>query len=194
MRIRGVDCAELRIEDLTEQLEFARLSRPLFNVDAKEVVRDTRSSAAEAGRAVRILEDTRRTFPDPARSRQDQTELLFILRNALARRCAGIASRSESSRRQRPHGRDRERRRASPGRIQRFLSLRHDQGGRERARFAMAHQIVKEHGGEIRVRTGDPWSVVFTVSFGANQDRRKVIKTRRHRPGASRDHADEGDA
>jgi signal transduction histidine kinase len=47
--------------------------------------------------------------------------------------------------------------------------------------LAVAHQIVKEHGGEIQVRTGEPWSVIFTVSFPVreNQDRRTTIGDRR---------------
>jgi nitrogen-specific signal transduction histidine kinase len=47
--------------------------------------------------------------------------------------------------------------------------------------LAVAHQIVKEHGGEIQVRTGAPWSVSFAVSFPIreNQDRRRVSTNRR---------------
>jgi signal transduction histidine kinase len=41
--------------------------------------------------------------------------------------------------------------------------------------LAVADQIVREHGGEIRVRAGDEWSVVFTVSLPVrtNADRRQ---------------------
>jgi len=47
--------------------------------------------------------------------------------------------------------------------------------------LAVAYQIVKEHGGEIQVKSGEPWSVVFTVSFPIreNQDRRRVAADRR---------------
>ncbi|MCK4304726.1 MAG: GAF domain-containing protein [Candidatus Eisenbacteria sp.] len=46
--------------------------------------------------------------------------------------------------------------------------------------LAVAHQIVREHGGEISVRSEDEWGAVFTISFPirANQDRRKLRNRR----------------
>lgn len=46
--------------------------------------------------------------------------------------------------------------------------------------LAMAQQIVKEHGGEISVRSEGEWGTIFTVSFPirANQERRKVRNRR----------------
>ena len=51
--------------------------------------------------------------------------------------------------------------------------------------LAVAQQIVKEHGGEISVRTEDEWGAIFTISFPirANQERRK---TRDRRSGRDR--------
>jgi two-component system sensor histidine kinase HydH len=42
--------------------------------------------------------------------------------------------------------------------------------------LAVAQQVVKEHGGEISVRTEDEWGAIFTISFPirANQERRKI--------------------
>ena len=41
--------------------------------------------------------------------------------------------------------------------------------------LGVAQQIVREHGGEIRVRSEDEWSSVFSVTLPAldNQDRRR---------------------
>jgi signal transduction histidine kinase len=41
--------------------------------------------------------------------------------------------------------------------------------------LGVAHQIVREHGGEIRVRSEDEWTTVFAVTLPVldNQDRRR---------------------
>ncbi len=50
--------------------------------------------------------------------------------------------------------------------------------------LGVAQQIVREHGGEIRVRTEDEWSNVFSVTLPvlANQERRKMADRRSARP------------
>ena len=50
--------------------------------------------------------------------------------------------------------------------------------------LGVAQQIVREHGGEIRVRTEDEWSSVFAVTLPvlANQDRRRHADRRGARP------------
>jgi len=50
--------------------------------------------------------------------------------------------------------------------------------------LGVAQQIVREHGGEIRVRTEDEWSSVFAVTLPvlANQDRRRLADRRGARP------------
>ena len=50
--------------------------------------------------------------------------------------------------------------------------------------LGVAQQIVREHGGEIRVRTEDEWSSVFSVTLPvlANQDRRRHADRRGARP------------
>jgi len=49
--------------------------------------------------------------------------------------------------------------------------------------LAMAQQIVKEHGGEVSVRSEGEWSSIFTITFpvDANQERRKQPDRRRGR-------------
>jgi nitrogen-specific signal transduction histidine kinase len=46
--------------------------------------------------------------------------------------------------------------------------------------LGMAQQIVREHGGEIRVRSEDEWTSVFSVTLPAldNQDRRQPADRR----------------
>ena len=49
--------------------------------------------------------------------------------------------------------------------------------------LAVAYQIVKEHGGEIKVKSDDEWSTVFCVCLpiSSNQDRRRTMRDRRSR-------------
>ncbi|MBD3235694.1 MAG: GAF domain-containing protein [Candidatus Eisenbacteria bacterium] len=49
--------------------------------------------------------------------------------------------------------------------------------------LALAHQIVKEHGGEISVRSEGEWSAVFTIAIPiwSNRERRKLRDRRRGR-------------
>ncbi len=58
--------------------------------------------------------------------------------------------------------------------------------------LGVAQQIVREHGGEIRVRTEDPWSSAFSVTLPVleNQDRRRTAD--RRGPRAERRRRDEG--
>lgn len=50
--------------------------------------------------------------------------------------------------------------------------------------LGVAHQIVREHGGEIRVRSEDEWTTVFAVTLPVldNQDRRRGSDRRSVRP------------
>lgn len=49
--------------------------------------------------------------------------------------------------------------------------------------LGVAHQIVREHGGEIRVRSADEWSSVFVVTLPVldNENRRKAVDRRQSR-------------
>jgi len=61
--------------------------------------------------------------------------------------------------------------------------------------LAIAHQVIKEHGGEISVRTEGEWGAIFTISLPirANQERRRAQDRRgsrdRRRPGRSEEAA-----
>jgi len=174
---------------LTEQLEFARLSRPrLANLDVNALVQETLLLVREAAgrKGVAILEEAERDLPfvllDGDKVKQ---VMLNILRNALDAVSEGnrilvrtakvdgdvrieIANDGEPI----------------PGEALEslFVPFATTRPGGTGLGLAVARQIVQDHGGEIQIRTGvDRWSVVFTVSFPIreNQDRRKFGRERR---------------
>ncbi|MFN8546902.1 MAG: ATP-binding protein [Candidatus Eisenbacteria bacterium] len=184
---------------LTEQLEFARLSRPrLSNLDLNGLVQETLLLVREAAgrKGVAILDEAERDLPlvllDGDKVKQ---VLLNILRNALDAVSEGnrilirtarvdgdvrieIANDGEPI----------------PGEALEslFVPFATTRPGGTGLGLAVARQIVQDHGGEIQIRTGvDRWSVVFTVSFPIreNQERRKFGRERRAaaaRPAAPR--------
>jgi signal transduction histidine kinase len=175
---------------LTEQLEFARLSQPrLANVDLGELTRETllliRDEAEHKG--VQVLEELAKNLPLVLLDRDKVKQVLLnILNNAL-----GAVTRGNriQIRTQRVGGdlrveiaNDGE---PLPGEMldNLFVPFATTKAGGSGLGLAVAHQIVKEHGGEIQVRSGAPWSVIFTVSFPIreNQDRRILLDRRRSR-------------
>lgn len=173
---------------LSEQLEFARLSRPrLQEVDLCEVVGDTvhliREEADRKG--VILLEEYGKNLPPVLLDRDKVRQVLLnILHNALG--AVGQGNRIQL-RLDRIVGdlrleiaNDGE---PLPGEIldSLFVPFATARVGGTGLGLAVAHQIVKEHGGEIQVRTGDEWSVIFTVSFPIrdNLDRRRTLPDRR---------------
>jgi signal transduction histidine kinase len=175
---------------LTEQLEFARLSQPrLANVDLGELTRETllliRDEAEHKG--VQVLEELGKNLPLVLLDRDKVKQVLLnILNNAL-----GAVKRGNriQIRTQRVGGdlrieiaNDGE---PLPGEMldNLFVPFATTKAGGSGLGLAVAHQIVKEHGGEIQVRSGAPWSVIFTVSFPIreNQDRRALVERRRSR-------------
>ncbi len=62
-----------------------------------------------------------------------------------------------------------------------FVPFANPRPGGQGLGLAVARQIVVDHGGEIDVRSGDPWTVIFTVRFPIqeNQDRRRSNDRRR---------------
>ncbi len=173
---------------LTEQLEFARLSRPRLAVtDLGDVVRETlylvREEAERKG--VVILEEEGRDLPAVLLDRDRVKQVLLnILNNALGAVTRGnrVLVRTDRT------GGDVRVEIANdgeplPGEIldSLFVPFATTKAGGSGLGLAVAHQIVKEHGGEIQVRTGGAWSVSFVVSFPIreNQDRRRVPPDRR---------------
>jgi signal transduction histidine kinase len=173
---------------LTEQLEFARMSRPrLAHVTLDEVVRETLELVREEAqrKGALLLEDHGEGLPRVLLDRDKVKQVLLnILQNALAAVGRGnrILVRSERA------GGDVRVEIANdgeplPGEIldSLFVPFATTKAGGSGLGLAVAYQIVKEHGGEIEVKTGEPWSVSFTVSFPIreNQDRRHLLADRR---------------
>lgn len=178
-----------RLEEiLTEQLEFARLSRPRLEMtELPEVVRDTLLLIREEAdrRGVEVTEEYQERLPRVLLDRDKVKQVLInILKNALGAVVAGNhilvrVDRAASDLRV-EIANDGE---PMPGEILEslFVPFATTKAGGSGLGLAVAHQIVKEHGGEIHVRTGEPWSVSFTISFPIreNQDRRKNLTERR---------------
>lgn len=173
---------------LTEQLEFARLSRPRLSMtDLVGVVTETlllvREEAERKG--VVIIEEQGHGLPAVLLDRDRVKQVLLnILKNALGAVSRGnrILVRTERV------GGDLRVEIANdgeplPGEIldSLFVPFATTKAGGSGLGLAVAHQIVKEHGGEIQVRAGGAWSVSFVVSFPIreNQDRRRVPTDRR---------------
>ncbi len=173
---------------LTEQLEFARLSRPrLINLDLEEVVKETLQLVREEAdkNGIHLIEEYGRGLPLVLLDRDKVKQVcLNILRNALGAVTRGNHIRIRTER----VGGDVRVEIANdgeplPGEIldSLFVPFATTKAGGSGLGLAVAHQIVKEHGGEIQVRTGAPWSVLFVVSFPIreNQDRRAAVVERR---------------
>lgn len=167
---------------LTEQLVFVQRPVPRFSLSGiNDVARETVDLLREDvdARGVRLIEQYEPGIPqmllDADRVKQ---VLLNILKNALDSTRQGnrvrIRTRCFEGWVQIEIANDGER---MAGEILEsifmpFASTRQKGSG---LGLAVAEQIVREHGGEIRVRTGDEWSVMFTVSLPirGNEDRRK---------------------
>ena len=175
---------------LTEQLEFARLSRPrLAQVELGALVRETLQLVRDEAEAkgVQILEEHAKDLPQVLLDRDKVKQVLLnILNNALSAVTRGqrIQIRTERA------GGDLRLEIANdgeplPGEILEslFVPFATTKAGGSGLGLAVAYQIVKEHGGEIQVRSHAPWSVIFTVSFPIreNQDRRALLERRRGR-------------
>lgn len=175
---------------LTEQLEFARAPRPrMVVIDLNEIVRETVTLVREETdrTGVQVMEAYESRVPamllDADRVKQ---VMLNILKNAAASTRAGqrirVRTRSSEGWAQVEVANDGER---LSGEILEQLFVPFATGRNQGCGLglAVADQIVKEHGGEIRVRSDEEWSVVFTVSFPIrqNQDKRRKLQRRRGR-------------
>jgi signal transduction histidine kinase len=172
---------------LSEHLDFARVRPPrLANIDLNatvhEVIELIRPECDSGG--VKLLEAYESRIPpmllDAGRVKQ---VLLNILKNARQSTRQGqrirVRTRSADGWAQIEIANDGEK---LPGEIleQLFVPFATAKNGGNGLGLAVADQIVKEHGGEIRVRSDPEWSVVFTVSFPlrTNQDRRRGSERR----------------
>lgn len=178
-----------RLEEiLTEQLEFARLSRPrLEKIDLTSVVRETliliREEAQQRG--IAISEELATDLPALLLDRDKIKQVLLnILKNAQSAVSSGGRIHVQTER----AGSDVRVEIANdgepiPGEILEslFVPFATAKAGGTGLGLAVAHQIVREHGGEIQVRTGGPWAVSFSICFPIreNQDRRRTLVDRR---------------
>jgi len=178
-----------RLEEiLTEQLEFARLSRPrLEKIDLTSVVRETliliREEAQQRG--IAISEELATDLPPLLLDRDKIKQVLLnILKNAQSAVSSGGRIHVQTER----AGSDVRVEIANdgepiPGEILEslFVPFATAKAGGTGLGLAVAHQIVREHGGEIQVRTGGPWAVSFSICFPIreNQDRRRTLVDRR---------------
>lgn len=175
---------------LTEQLEFARSPHPrLVMIDLNEVVRETMTLIREETEkiGVELLEGYESRIP-PMLLDADRVKqvLLNILKNAAASTRKGqrirVRTRASEGWAQIEIANDGER---LAGEILEQLFVPFATGRNQGCGLglAVADQIVKEHGGEIRVRSDEEWSVVFTVSLPIrqNQDKRRNPQRRRGR-------------
>ncbi|MBM3285822.1 MAG: hypothetical protein FJY88_00505 [Candidatus Eisenbacteria bacterium] len=182
-----------RLESLlSEQLLFAQRTAPrLVNVDLASVAREAVGLVVDELRekGVRLIESYERNgkpmLLDPDRVKQ---VILNILKNAAASTREGnrvrVATRSIEGWAQVEIANDGDR---IPGEMLEslFVPFAAGRAGGCGLGLAVADQIVKEHGGEVRVRSSDEWSAIFTVSLPIrlNPDRRK---NRERRTGGDR--------
>lgn len=167
---------------LSEHLDFARAQPPrMTTVDLNATVRESieliRPECESGG--VKVLEAYESRIPpmllDAGRVKQ---VLLNILKNARQSTCQGqrirVRTRASDGWAQIEIANDGEK---LPGEIleQLFIPFATAKSGGCGLGLAVADQIVKEHGGEIRVRSDPEWSVIFTVSLPvrSNQERRR---------------------
>jgi signal transduction histidine kinase len=167
---------------LAEQSAYARLDRPRLRVEeVNAIVQEALKSAQEtlARRRIRLV---KKLAPDVPTLLLDAARIRRVIENILA--CAlesipvGGRLRVESRRAgvfvvlEVVHDRTR-----AEGDVleQLFAPFGAAPASGAAIGLGVAQQIVREHGGEIRVRTEDAWSNVFTVTLPVmqNQDRRK---------------------
>ncbi|HVP39053.1 MAG TPA: ATP-binding protein [Candidatus Saccharimonadales bacterium] len=180
---------------LSEQLQFAQLSRPRLQMeDLNKVLGETLQLLGPAlgERKVRLIKRLGPDIPplllDPDKIKQ---VLLNILQNALQNVSHGGRVRVET--RRLPEfvevdvANDGPK---IPGEVMERLfvpfctSREHGTG----LGLAVADQIVREHGGEIRVRSDSDWGCVFSVvlPLEGNTDRRRHVADRRSRSRTDR--------
>jgi signal transduction histidine kinase len=179
-----------------EQLQYATLERPRLKVESLNgVVQDALQAAGErlVRRRVRLLKKLSPDLPplllDAERIRRVMGN---ILDHALESVSPGGRVRVESRRTgayvvlEVAHDGPRD-----PGDLmeQLFVPFALSRQGSAGVGLAVAQQILKQHGGEMRVRSAGEWSTVFcfTLPIPDNQDRRRPGLDRRHTRADRRD-------
>ena len=172
-----------RLEALLEsQQEYARLERPRLRMEAlNELAQEALRAAAEplSRRRVRLVKKLAPDLPtlllDAARIRRVVENILACVLEAVpiggrmrveTRRAGTFVVLEVVHDRSRLEGDVLERL---------FVPFGGALGNGAALGLGVAHQIVREHGGEIRVRSEDEWTTVFAVTLPVldNQDRRR---------------------
>ncbi|MDM7917120.1 MAG: ATP-binding protein, partial [Candidatus Eisenbacteria bacterium] len=173
---------------VAEQLQFAKPIAPrVAMVDLNEVVRAAVQIAREEaeGRGIDLREQYQGGIP-PMLLAPDRLEqvLLNIVRNAMQSTREGqriaVMTRATEGWAQIDVANNGERLEAEA--LERlFIPFASGRSAGSGLGLAIADQIVREHGGEIRVRTDPSWSVIFTVSLPirSNAERRRGQDRRR---------------
>jgi signal transduction histidine kinase len=181
-----------------EQLQYATIEKPRLKLESlNAVVQEALQNAGErlVRRRVRLL---KRLSPDLPPLLLDGARIgkvvANILDHALDAVAAGGRVRVESRRSgafalvEIAHDGRRE-----PGELldQLFVPFAVSRLGGPGVGLAVAQQVLKQHGGEIRVRGEGEWSSVFsfTVPIPENEDRRRPGRDRRHVRGDRRSRA-----
>jgi signal transduction histidine kinase len=179
-----------------EQLEYATLQRPRLRLESMNgVVQEVLQAFGErlVRRRVRLLKKLSPDLPplllDSERIRR---VIANVLDNALDSVAPGGRVRVESRRNGAyalvEFASDGERR---PGDLmeQLFVPFALSRQGVPGVGLAVAHQVLKLHGGELRVRSEGEWSTIFsfTLPIPENQDRRHQGHDRRHSRGDRRE-------
>ncbi|OGF09370.1 MAG: hypothetical protein A2W00_14780 [Candidatus Eisenbacteria bacterium RBG_16_71_46] len=178
-----------------EQLDYAALDGPRLRIESLNgVLQEALQHAGETlvRRRVRLLKRLAPDLPplllDPDRIRQVLTN---VLDNALEGIAVGGRIRVESRRVgayavvEVAHDGP-----SDPGRLleQLFVPFASSRAGGSGLGMGVAQQIIRNHGGEIRVRSEAEWSTIlsFTLPIQENQDRRRSGPERRRPRGDRR--------
>jgi two-component system, sporulation sensor kinase E len=186
---------------LDEQLQFAQLSRPRLQMeDINSVVQESLQLVSEEARRKkakilkRLSADVPKLLLDSDKMKQ---VLINILQNALKFLPVGGRMKLETRRvGDGVHVIIANEGQRIPGEVMDRLFVPFFTSGRDGTGIglAVAYQIVREHGGEIKVRSDREWGTIFCVCLPVmeNQDRRRARRDRRVRLGDRRRSFTEG--
>jgi signal transduction histidine kinase len=179
-----------------EQLQYATLQRPRLKLESMNgVVQEALQGAGErmVRRRVRLL---KKLSPDLPALLLDAERIRRVVGNILDNALESVAPGGRVRVESRRSGayvvvdiaNDGQRR---PGDLmeQLFVPFALSRQGGPGVGLAVAQQILKQHGGELRVRSEGEWSTIFsfTLPVPDNQDRRRHGPDRRHSRGDRRE-------
>ncbi|UCF78906.1 MAG: GAF domain-containing protein [Candidatus Eiseniibacteriota bacterium] len=180
---------------LDEQLQFAQLSRPRLKMeDINEVVQQSLQLVSEEARRkkAKVLKRLAVNLPTLLLDSDKMKQVLInILQNALKFLPVGGRMKLETKKvGDGVHVIIANEGQSIPGELMDQLFVPFFTSGRDGTGLglAVAYQIVREHGGEIKVRSDQEWGTIFCVCLpvSENQDRRRNMRDRRVRLGDRR--------